>query len=705
MMISQILSLVVVALAGAGVVVAQATAPGPTHAGIAANCNKFHLANQGDDCSKIEAQYKISHAQFISWNPAVSSDCLTNFWGGYAYCVGVGAVTASSSTTKPTTSPTSSVSITPPNITKTTSTTTASSATRVTTPPGPTFTGTPGNCNSWHLVKGGETCNTVLKLYGLTLDVFRQYNPAVSSDCTANFWADYAYCVGLGPFISSTSTKTFTSSSATVSTPYSIRHPTTTWVITTPTLDDSTWPPTKTQAGQPSYCSNWHPVSGEDDCESIAFSYKTWMSLADFFAWNPAVGTDCTGLVQYTWVCVEIQPQVIVTIEFPAAGNITIPPYVSYTPPPLPTVDTSFSPTPSHGPMPGNCLVFATGDKAGSCDVILTEHAEITKEQFFKWNPVLGGLCANVRKEYYYCVGAYSSSKEFPQPPTVSTKPVGVAGDTVGSCVAWYFTTPGDTCAVVEMMFGTFSQANFKTWNPSVGSDCSGLKVRDIGFGEDWGKANKGLDQQMVLCCRPGNAYIQDGHWHANDNAPTEYFDHGKIQQHVVSDREVFKHEYDVGAFDNNDGQTHSYAAASSGECFRLISDPKANMYSQGTMVEGCRRFYYVQQGDGCWQITNDAGISLESVPPESCPRLEISKLTISQRLLQMEFSCRARLYRDVVKCVCVCWYRRANKNVFGHAAQANIVLHTKGNLGKLGITNLDSNLKGLHAQQTRNLH
>jgi hypothetical protein len=29
-------------------------------------------------------------------------------------------------------------------------------------------------------------------------------------------------------------------------------------------------------------------------------------------------------------------------------------------------------------------------------------------------------------------------------------------------------------------------------------------------------------------------------------------------------------------------------------------------------MTEGCRRFYYVQAGDGCWQISNDAGISLE---------------------------------------------------------------------------------------------
>ena len=31
-------------------------------------------------------------------------------------------------------------------------------------------------------------------------------------------------------------------------------------------------------------------------------------------------------------------------------------------------------------------------------------------------------------------------------------------------------------------------------------------------------------------------------------------------------------------------------------------------------MVDGCRRFYYVQPDDGCWQIATDAGITLEYV-------------------------------------------------------------------------------------------
>ncbi len=44
----------------------------------------------------------LSHQQFIAWNPAVSSDCTQNFWGGSTYCVGVvSSVVTSTSVTSP----------------------------------------------------------------------------------------------------------------------------------------------------------------------------------------------------------------------------------------------------------------------------------------------------------------------------------------------------------------------------------------------------------------------------------------------------------------------------------------------------------------------------------------------------------------------------------------------------------------------------
>lgn len=83
----------IVAAAGAGRLVQAQTAstpPGPTFTGSPASCNKWYVIAQGDNCGTVETKFGISHAQFIAWNPAVSNDCLTNFWLGQAYCVGLG---------------------------------------------------------------------------------------------------------------------------------------------------------------------------------------------------------------------------------------------------------------------------------------------------------------------------------------------------------------------------------------------------------------------------------------------------------------------------------------------------------------------------------------------------------------------------------------------------------------------------------------
>jgi hypothetical protein len=62
-------------------------APAPTMEGIAANCNKWHTVGDGDDCVVVEKKYNITADQFFKWNPAVSKDCVKNFWAKYSYCV------------------------------------------------------------------------------------------------------------------------------------------------------------------------------------------------------------------------------------------------------------------------------------------------------------------------------------------------------------------------------------------------------------------------------------------------------------------------------------------------------------------------------------------------------------------------------------------------------------------------------------------
>jgi hypothetical protein len=168
-----------------------------------------------------------------------------------------------------------------------------------TSPTGPTQPGIAANCNAWHTVKSGDSCGLIESIYAISHTDFIQWNPAVSNDCTTNFWAGYAYCVAVGAQVSTTPSTTsptitgsqssmvssgssvVTSSSAPVSgnASYSIREPITSWNLTSSTIENQ-FPPQRTQAGQPSYCNNWYYVNVGDTCESIAGS-TTWMTIED----------------------------------------------------------------------------------------------------------------------------------------------------------------------------------------------------------------------------------------------------------------------------------------------------------------------------------------------------------------------------------------------------------------------------------------
>lgn len=83
----------------------------PTLSGQPSNCIKWYTVQSGDSCSSVENQFFITSAQFLAWNPAVPSDCSTNFWAGYAYCVGTADTVMQ--TRSPTSSPTPTSSAVP----------------------------------------------------------------------------------------------------------------------------------------------------------------------------------------------------------------------------------------------------------------------------------------------------------------------------------------------------------------------------------------------------------------------------------------------------------------------------------------------------------------------------------------------------------------------------------------------------------------
>lgn len=139
----------------------------------------------------VLSENQLTIAQFFAYNPAVGSDC-SNLWLGYRYCV----------RTPDYVPPSSASSVPPP-----TSTSNPDS-------PGPTFSGIPSNCNKYHLVQTGDSCASIEDRYFITDKQFHDWNPAVSADCSQNFWLGFYYCVGTSDNMVTRSTPTFPSSTA-----------------------------------------------------------------------------------------------------------------------------------------------------------------------------------------------------------------------------------------------------------------------------------------------------------------------------------------------------------------------------------------------------------------------------------------------------------------------------------------------------------
>ena len=111
-----------------------------------------------------------------------------------------------------------------------------------------------------------------------------------------------------------------------------------------------------------------------------------------------------------------------------------------------------------------------------TCTKVLEQFNYISREEFFKWNPALKGNCDGLFAHYWYCVADYEANN-VPMPPTVTKAPSDLPDGIAGNCVAWYQMTGSDTCDSIAAMFGTFSEADFITWNPDVWSDCSHIEV------------------------------------------------------------------------------------------------------------------------------------------------------------------------------------------------------------------------------------
>jgi LysM repeat protein len=237
--------------------------PAPVREGMSTSCDAFYFVKTGDQCLTIASANGISLADFNTWNPSAGATC-NGLWANTYVCVsiiGVGPVTTTSA--KP-------------------STTSAGNGIAT---PSPIQTGMVSNCDAFYLVKSGNECGTIASSNGITTAQFYAWNPAVGSTCSS-LWLDTYVCVsivGVSP-----SPSTTTKAAAT----------------TTKAAGNGVTTPTPIQTGMTTKCKTFHYVVSGDTCATMAS--KAGITLANFYAWNPAVGSTCSGLWLNTYACIAI---------------------------------------------------------------------------------------------------------------------------------------------------------------------------------------------------------------------------------------------------------------------------------------------------------------------------------------------------------------------------------------------------------------
>lgn len=122
------------------------TTPSPIQTGMVTDCDKFYDVQSGDDCADIASTESIPLASLYAWNPAVGTAC-GSLYLSYYICVGVTPATTTSS-------PTSS---------------TSSSTQASVTPPAPTQSGIPSDCDAYAVTESGDGCEVFATRNGITL--------------------------------------------------------------------------------------------------------------------------------------------------------------------------------------------------------------------------------------------------------------------------------------------------------------------------------------------------------------------------------------------------------------------------------------------------------------------------------------------------------------------------------------------------------
>ncbi|OBT40113.1 hypothetical protein VE00_10006 [Pseudogymnoascus sp. WSF 3629] len=254
------------------------------------------------------------------------------------------------------------------------------------------------------------------------------------------------------------------------------------------------------QTGIPCNCNNYYVVSTGDSCDAIVTAYKNAFTLAQFYAWNPAVGSTCLNLWPGYSVCVGVDATVTKCTTTSAAPTITTTSKpISTTSPTTTTTLQPYSyisstvinaqptvtelqpfgvPSPVQAGIYSGCETYYQAVAGDNCTSITDYFFGFNEAQFISWNPAVFYDCSNLVIGNYYCVQAQAYR---PSPAVFSGPglPSPLPNCTVSDCTAWYRATETDNCTSVPQTFGNFSLVEFTQWNSINPTNCTGF---DTGY-------------------------------------------------------------------------------------------------------------------------------------------------------------------------------------------------------------------------------
>lgn len=274
-------------------------------------------------------------------------------------------------------------------------------------------------------------------------------NPGVKNDCSG-IKVGNSYCVEVNFGLPRPTTATSATATSTTRT-------------TSTTSGPITGKPSPTQPGLIESCTTFYKAVPGDGCWAIVNTvFHNQFTLEDFYAWNPAVGTDCAGLQANVYYCVGIPGSTTTRTSQPSTTTTRA----------TTTTSTHTGPSPTQPGLISTCTSFYKVIPGDGCwDIVNNKYGGVfTLAQFYSWNPALNGDCSGLQAGYYVCVGIPGTATPCTVPHPNPTQPGSVCG-----CKAWHTVVTGDTCQTIARKY-SITDANFQAWNPQVGgAACGGL--------------------------------------------------------------------------------------------------------------------------------------------------------------------------------------------------------------------------------------